>query len=295
MGLTYIPVIQQGIPVEFSELTVEDGAAVNGGLDVNGGITADDTVRAAFLKTTSTTQHATTIYQAGTSGVDTASALNIVCDNKESSTVQVSGRETNRGTVKITHENHSGTDTGDSGAAALSIDLTHGAQNGTAAQGIFINATEGPTTGNLFTARNGGTKECAIKDTGRVGVNVDIGEVPEAQLEVKQSDTATVGMAINGIAAGASLLQVKPSSGTVSFEVGSSGSVVHRGVTFCTNHIQLGATSADVGGATGAVIGMKNATAVPTTNPTGGGILYVEAGALKYRGSSGTVTTIAPA
>lgn len=38
-----------------------------------------------------------------------------------------------------------------------------------------------------------------------------------------------------------------------------------------------------------------NATTVPTTNPTGGGILYVEAGALKYRGSSGTVTTLGPA
>jgi hypothetical protein len=34
---------------------------------------------------------------------------------------------------------------------------------------------------------------------------------------------------------------------------------------------------------------------VPTNNPTGGGLLYVEAGALKYRGSSGTVTTIANA
>jgi hypothetical protein len=39
---------------------------------------------------------------------------------------------------------------------------------------------------------------------------------------------------------------------------------------------------------------LANATA-PTTNPSGGGILYVEAGALKYRGSSGTVTTIAAA
>jgi hypothetical protein len=43
------------------------------------------------------------------------------------------------------------------------------------------------------------------------------------------------------------------------------------------------------------VFGLVNATAIPTTNPTGGGILYVEAGALKYRGSSGTVTTIANA
>ena len=36
---------------------------------------------------------------------------------------------------------------------------------------------------------------------------------------------------------------------------------------------------------------LGNAT-VPTANPTGGGVLYVESGALKYRGSSGTVTTL---
>jgi len=41
------------------------------------------------------------------------------------------------------------------------------------------------------------------------------------------------------------------------------------------------------------VIAMGNATA-PTASITGG-ILYVEGGALKFRGSSGTVTTIAPA
>lgn len=40
---------------------------------------------------------------------------------------------------------------------------------------------------------------------------------------------------------------------------------------------------------------IANATTAPTTDPTGGGILYVEGGALKYRGPSGTVTTIAPA
>lgn len=43
------------------------------------------------------------------------------------------------------------------------------------------------------------------------------------------------------------------------------------------------------------VLGIKNAVVVPTTNPSDGGILYVEGGALKYRGSSGTVTTIANA
>jgi hypothetical protein len=43
------------------------------------------------------------------------------------------------------------------------------------------------------------------------------------------------------------------------------------------------------------VIGIQNASTVPTTNPTGGGVLYCSGGALLYRGSSGTTTTIAPA
>ena len=56
---------------------------------------------------------------------------------------------------------------------------------------------------------------------------------------------------------------------------------------------QLGGAS-QFGGGTG-VIGITNASVVPSSNPTGGGVLYVQAGALKYRGSSGTVTNIANA
>lgn len=43
------------------------------------------------------------------------------------------------------------------------------------------------------------------------------------------------------------------------------------------------------------MIAIANASVEPMVNPAGGGILYVEDGALKYRGSNGTVTTIAPA
>lgn len=43
------------------------------------------------------------------------------------------------------------------------------------------------------------------------------------------------------------------------------------------------------------VVFIANAGRTPTANPTGGGILYVTGGALTYRGSSGTITTIAPA
>jgi hypothetical protein len=50
----------------------------------------------------------------------------------------------------------------------------------------------------------------------------------------------------------------------------------------------------DFGGGQG-VIAIANASVVPTVDPPEGGILYVEDGALKYRGSHGTVTELAPA
>ena len=56
----------------------------------------------------------------------------------------------------------------------------------------------------------------------------------------------------------------------------------------------LGLFSTDYGGGAN-VVAIGNAATVPSTNPTGGGVLYVQGGALKWRGSSGTVTTIAAA
>lgn len=53
-------------------------------------------------------------------------------------------------------------------------------------------------------------------------------------------------------------------------------------------------TIAQLGGGVG-VVAIKDASTLPTSNPTGGGVLYSDAGALKWRGSSGTVTTIAVA
>lgn len=56
----------------------------------------------------------------------------------------------------------------------------------------------------------------------------------------------------------------------------------------------VGVKTTDYGSGVG-VLAMANAATLPTTTPSGGGVLYVDAGALKYRGSSGTVTTIASA
>jgi hypothetical protein len=71
-------------------------------------------------------------------------------------------------------------------------------------------------------------------------------------------------------------------SGTERFRFDSSG------------NLALFAAGGTYGGGT-LVAFIHNCSVVPTTNPTAGGILYVDTGALKYRGSSGTVTTIAAA
>lgn len=57
----------------------------------------------------------------------------------------------------------------------------------------------------------------------------------------------------------------------------------------------MGIRTRDQFGAGRGVIAIANASVRPSVNPAGGGILYVENGALKYRGSNGTVTEIAPA
>lgn len=55
----------------------------------------------------------------------------------------------------------------------------------------------------------------------------------------------------------------------------------------------LGLSTSSFGSGSGSVLGLANAATIPSANPTAGGVIYVESGALKYRGSSGTVTTLA--
>lgn len=252
----------------------------------------DSTQRSAFFKTTSTTQHAATIYQAGTSGVDVAAALNVTSDNPESSSMYLSGKELNRGTLKISHTNGGALATDDAGAAALSIDLKRGGKPGTAAQAVFINATEGPTTGNLFTARNGGERdEFVVTADGRLGLRMDIGEKPEAVLEVKPGDATTPGLAMTGVSGGQQLVLLKDSTGAARFEVTASGATVHRATSFFTSPIQGGSTSLDIGGASGFVLGMKDVTTAPSTNPTGGVIAYSQGGQFKVRQADGSIVT----
>jgi hyaluronidase-like protein HylP len=153
----------------------------------------------------------------------TGNALNVVSANPNDSAVGVNGSEITRGTLKVVH-NYPGQS--DANASALSL-RANGV--GTAAQGVFFDAENGGTTGNLMKFRNNGTDR---------------------------------------------------------FILGPAGSL------YTAQNIQVGSTVADTGGGQG-VLGFKQATAVPSTNPAAGGvILYADQGILKWRDPSGFVFNV---
>jgi hypothetical protein len=149
-------------------------------------------------------------------------ALNITSTNSNDTAVGINGQEASRGTVKIVHT-YPGVD--DSNASALSLRANG---TGTKAQGIFFDAENGGTTGNLMKFRQAGVDQFIMAPNGGL---------------------------------------------------------------YTSTNIQVGSTVQDFGGGA-VVVGIKNATTVPTTNPTGGIILYSEGGVLKYRDPSGAIYSL---
>ena len=110
---------------------------------------------------------------------------------------------------------------------------------------------------------------------------------------VRPRATNEIPFVVNGLTSQSVNLQNWQVNGSTLASVSLAGLGTFAGVTLSTTtSLSLGTPS--LGGGAG-VISIANATTVPTTDPTGGGILYVESGALKFRGSSGTITTIAAA
>jgi hypothetical protein len=126
-----------------------------------------------------------------------------------------------------------------------------------------------PASGVLTfnTGTSGGTERARITSGGNLGVNC-VGA--NARLEV----VATTGEVFRADSSG-----------------GAARIVADQDGVKTTGNIALANYSTDFGGGD-RVVRIATANTVPTTNPTGGGLLYVEAGALKYRGTSGTVTTL---
>jgi hypothetical protein len=106
---------------------------------------------------------------------------------------------------------------------------------------------------------------------------------------ITQSLVTTLGDGTNVLHGYGGATAVAASNGAT-YLYASDGSIFRMAIVGSS----IGINSTSFGGGSG-VIAIANTTTVPSTNPTGGGVLYVEGGSLKYRGSSGTITTIAAA
>jgi Hyaluronidase protein (HylP) len=174
--------VTSGSPTGGGTLLVNQGTNPGAGLNVYStagsgalgrlvNITASNSTfdKPAFHTDYAGTANAFEISSTGTG--NPGNALNVVSTNNNDSSVGVNGAEISRGTVKIVH-NYPGQS--DANASALSL-RANGV--GTAAQGIFFDAENGGTTGNLIKFRNNGIDKFIIGPNGSVysGNNLQVG------------------------------------------------------------------------------------------------------------------------
>jgi hypothetical protein len=109
--------------------------------------------------------------------------------------------------------------------------------------------------------------------------------------------TANIRLMNGSDAANATALRVESNSIETHVDTvtaGSSALLPHRIKMSTVVKIEL-ATDGEINLTPSKRIKIGNASAAPSDTPSGGGYLFVENGVLKYKGSSGTVTTIAAA
>lgn len=89
----------------------------------------------------------------------------------------------------------------------------------------------------------------------------------------------------------ADILQVQDSTAAVKTRIKADGTLEHSGNLAVNLSTQVGGLTTTFGSGVG-VLGLTNATTLPTTNPTGGLVLYSEAGVLKVRDPNGVITLL---
>lgn len=174
----------------------------------------------------------------------------------------------------------------------------------------FISVGATPSTVGFFRVPNGtGDTILGGKDNGGTDVNVISRPATNSWLFGNQTNQAAVYLAgsTTNIQASSQVRVYAPSDlSNPAITVSGAGQVTmnpggYQGFMVNLNASANGALMRFAGGVTGLEttasghIEIGNTNSAPANTPTGGGYLYVNSGALKYRGSSGTLTTIGPA
>jgi hypothetical protein len=204
-----------------------------------------------------------------------------------------------------------------SGSTVGAVNITGGNDflNGTGGAIALRGITNGTNNGGIeFYYGNGSStvEAMRINSSGYVGIGTS---APGAKLDISGDIATTVNSYIssnvfydysaanwkykaNGVA---SIIKLAETTGGLVVNTFINNNSGYGTVATPIERFRIDATTGNIGIGTASfgtnaakVLGLVNATA-PTTSPAGMGQLYVENGALKYRGSSGTVTTIANA
>jgi hypothetical protein len=186
-----------------------------------------------------------------------------------------------------------------SGSGAQDTNLYRSGANALATDDRFtavgmVSSTDGTSAAATFSSSADGTATLGVVNinpfsTSKRAVDIRLGSDTVSRLRVDMSlgssGTLTFG---DGTTADVSLYRTSATT------LRTNGSLTIDLDLRSTRNAQFGSNSLQVGGGTG-VIGITNAGTAPTSNPTGGGVLYAEGGALKWRSPNGVVTTMAPA
>lgn len=169
--------------------------------------------------------------------------------------------------------------------------------NATTTIGLVVDTPASPTA-NIAEFRNNGTARVIIAPTGNTELYNAVsenylflhGDSPGSTIYFGKAITANYLAYINYVPGTGMVIRTNNNGygGTQYLRLGTTG----RDDININDAGSVGFWTTDQFGSGAKVIGIANATTDPTTNPTGGGVLFVSAGALKYRGSSGTITTL---
>jgi hypothetical protein len=226
-----------------------------------------------------------------TSGISLTTAAGSVGDG---SYIKWTGAGTNEKIVRIDGVQE-GTDVG-----SLRFNTGNGADGFTERMRIDASGNVGIGTSSpaaQLTVVGSGQATNTLNTTGNLGSTLLLGDTGTATsnggaIIFAASNTQWRFAAIKGLATNGG----NNSQGDISFQTRTiiTDTALFENLRIVAANRCIGINTSAFGANALGVIGIANGTA-PTTSPAGQGQLYVENGALKYRGSSGTVTTIANA